>query len=130
QKLIAYKKVKNVCEDLRVFEAHQLYMIKRGSNFLDIANALKEQEHLEELSSFTLYTLLKIYDKLVLKYENRKDEVVHTLEQYAYTIESQKALLLSLLDLNKKIDFNSVLSQSENKVHFVYNFLALLEMLQ
>lgn len=130
QKLIAYKKVKVACEELRIYESQQLNMSKRGNFSFDISCALQEQEHLEELSSFTLYTLLRLYDKLMYKYENTSQEVTHTVEQYPYTIETQKAVLLSLLDLNKSIDFNTVLKQSDNKVHFVYNFLALLEMLQ
>jgi len=32
--------------------------------------------------------------------------------------------------INEKLDFNAVVRHSENKVQFVYNFLAILEMLQ
>ena len=130
QKLIAYKQVKAACMELRNYEAQQMLMSKRGNFEYDFTNALKEQEHLEELSSFTLYTLLRAYDRLIHQYEHKTQEVTHTVEQYPYTIETQKAVLLKLLDLNKRIDFTDILKQSENKVHFVYNFLALLEMLQ
>lgn len=130
QKLLAYKKVKNVCADLRTHESHQMSLGKRGNFLNDLSNALKDQQHLEELASFNLYSLLRIYDRLLLKFENQNEEIVHTVEKYPYTIESQKALLLSLLEIDKKLDFKVVLSQSENKVHFVYNFLAILEMLQ
>jgi chromatin segregation and condensation protein Rec8/ScpA/Scc1 (kleisin family) len=32
--------------------------------------------------------------------------------------------------INKRLDFRDIVTNSENKVHFVYNFLALLEMIQ
>jgi segregation and condensation protein A len=35
-----------------------------------------------------------------------------------------------LLQINKRLDFKSIAGNSDNKVHFVYNFLAVLEMLQ
>jgi len=35
-----------------------------------------------------------------------------------------------LVAINEKLDFNAVVRHSENKVQFVYNFLAILEMLQ
>ncbi len=35
-----------------------------------------------------------------------------------------------LLRINKMMDFKAIAAQSENKVQFVYNFLAVLEMLQ
>jgi len=56
--------------------------------------------------------------------------VIHTVTQYPYTIEQQKIAIEKLLRINKKMDFKLIAGQSENKVHFVYNFLAVLEMLQ
>jgi segregation and condensation protein A len=50
--------------------------------------------------------------------------------QYPYTIEKQKKAIDDLLKINKMLDFKAIAGQSENKVHFVYNFLAVLEMLQ
>jgi segregation and condensation protein A len=50
--------------------------------------------------------------------------------QFPYTIEKQKKAISELIELNKKLDFQQVLKNSENKVHFVFNFLAILEMLQ
>lgn len=34
------------------------------------------------------------------------------------------------MKINKQMDFSQIVKNSENKVHFVFNFLALLEMLQ
>jgi len=35
-----------------------------------------------------------------------------------------------MLNINKMLDFKAIAANSDNKVHFVYNFLAVLEMLQ
>jgi len=71
-----------------------------------------------------------VYDRLLKRFQTRSEEVTHTVTQYPYTIEQQKKAIEDLLRINKKMDFKLIAGQSENKVHFVYNFLAVLEMLQ
>jgi len=71
-----------------------------------------------------------VYDRLNKNYLNRAQEVTHTIEQYPYTIERQKAAIKRLLEINSRLDFKSIAENSDNKVHFVYNFLAVLELLQ
>ncbi|MFI5140508.1 MAG: hypothetical protein ACHQIM_21995, partial [Sphingobacteriales bacterium] len=84
----------------------------------------------EELSEINLYKLMLVYDRLVKRYLTRSEEVKHTVTQYPYTIEQQKKTIENLLKINNMMDFKAIAGQSENKVHFVYNFLAVLEMLQ
>ena len=45
-------------------------------------------------------------------------------------LPEQKKAVANLLRINKMLDFKAIAKESENKVHFVYNFLAVLEMLQ
>src|SRR5690606_40239619 len=71
-----------------------------------------------------------VYEKLMYNYTSRSNEVRHTVVKYPYTIEQQKKAIASLVAINKKLDFGAIVKNSENKVQFVYNFLAILEMLQ
>ena len=71
-----------------------------------------------------------VYDRLTKNFETRSKQVTHVVEQYPYTIEKQKAAINQLLKINKMLDFKTFAATSDNKVHFVYNFLAMLEMLQ
>jgi segregation and condensation protein A len=73
---------------------------------------------------------MMVHDRLMRNYLNRSVEVKHTVVQYPYTIEKQKKAVAELLKINKMLDFKALAKESENKVHFVYNFLAVLEMLQ
>jgi segregation and condensation protein A len=131
QKLLEYKKFKQVSEDLRLLEDARLMQAKRGHIGLDLERIVNETAAPgEELASFDLYKLMMTYERVMNKYDIRSKEVKHTVVQYPYTIERQKSIILELLSINKKLDFDKLLKQSENKVHFVYNFLALLEMLQ
>jgi segregation and condensation protein A len=130
RKLIEYKKFKLICEDLRPIEEERLKQEKRGNIPFDLQQMEKAAVPGEELSELTLYKLMVVYDRVTKRYLNRTEEVTHTVMQYPYTIESQKKAINDLLMINKKLDFKSIAGNSENKVHFVYNFLAVLEMLQ
>ncbi|MDB5018820.1 MAG: scpA 3 [Mucilaginibacter sp.] len=130
RKLIEYKKFKEICEELHPFEDERFKQEKRGNIMFDIEQAETAAVPGEELSEINLYKLMVVYDRLMKRCLNRSEEVTHTVIQYPYTIEQQKKAIENLLKINKMMDFKAIASHSENKVHFVYNFLAVLEMLQ
>lgn len=129
-RLIAYKQFKSAAEEMKVYEEERLKQNHRGNISYDLTLAAASSTNQDELLSLDLYKLLTVYHRTMQKYELRSEEVKHTVVQYPYTIEQQKHFIANLLDINKQIDFALVLKNSENKVHFVYNFLAILEMLQ
>jgi len=130
RKLIEYKKFKQICEELRPFEEERLKQERRGNIAYDLQQVDKVTLPGEELSEVTLYKLMMIYEKVTKRFATRTEEVTHTVVQYPYTIENQKKVINDLLLINRRLDFKSIAGKSDNKVHFVYNFLALLEMLQ
>ena len=130
QKLIEYKKFKQVSEGLKVLEYERFQQEKRGNIANELQQIALDAEPGEELESLDLYKLLIIFNKVMQRSALRDDKPGHIVEQYPYTIENQKKVINKLLSINKRLDFKNLLSNSENKVHFVYNFLALLEMLQ
>lgn len=130
QKLIAYKRYKDICEELKPLEEARFVMERRGNIHVDMETVAEIAAPGEELESFDLYKLMMVYHRVMAKYQNRSQVVTHTVVQYPYTIEKQKEAIGKLLAINSKLDFKGLLRNSDNKVHFVYNFLALLEMLQ
>lgn len=131
QKLLEYKRFKEVSETFKNLEDGRFLQEKRGHIAIDLEQIVSQAASPgEELASFDLYKLMMTYERVMGKYDLRSREVKHTVVQYPYTIEKQKQIILDLLAINKKLDFNYLLKESENKVQFVYNFLAMLEMLQ
>lgn len=130
QKLIEYKKFKQVSEELRLLEHERFQQEKRGNIAYDLQQIALNAEPGEELESFDLYKLLLTFNKVMQRSVQRDNKPDHIVEQYPYNIENQKEVIKKLLSINQKLDFKSILLNSENKLHFVYNFLALLEMLQ
>ncbi|OOQ59113.1 segregation and condensation protein A [Mucilaginibacter pedocola] len=130
RKLIEYKKFKEVCEEIRPFEDERFKQERRGNIKTDLEQVEKVVTPGEELSELNLYKLMTVYNRLMRQYLTRSEQVTHTVVQYPYTIEKQKQAIQNLLQINKRLDFKNIAEGSENKVHFVYNFLAVLEMLQ
>lgn len=132
QKLVLYKQFKEVCEELKGLEDNRGKFYERGNTEFDlkIAREAKAQTIDEELSSFDLYKLMLVYEKVMYLYSHRVQDVTHTVVKYPYSIEQQKKVLAELIEINKSLDFSAIAKNSENKVQFVYNFLAVLEMLQ
>ena len=130
QKLLEYKRFKEIAEEFKKLEDDRFYKEKRRNIAIDTQFLLANADQLENLSSFDLYKLLKTYQKIITNYNSRTEDVKHTIEKYPYSIEDQKNQIINLLKINSKLDFQSILEISKDKVQFVYNFLAVLEMLQ
>ena len=50
--------------------------------------------------------------------------------QYPYTIEKQKKYILNLIKLKNKIAFSDLIEKNPLKILVIYNFLAILELIQ
>ena len=129
-RLLDYKKFKDITEDFKKLEEERFNKENRGNINEDVLKLIDQAESTEDLSTVDLYKLLKTYQKVMGNYLIRTEEVKHTIEQYPYSIEAQKTQISNLLAINKQLDFDHLRSLSNDKVQFVYNFLAVLEMLQ
>ncbi|OAQ40471.1 chromosome segregation protein ScpA [Pedobacter psychrophilus] len=131
QRLIEYKRYKDVVTQFKTLEDTRFAKSKRGNISEDLKSLLdNSKSNLEDFSSLDLYKLLKAYLKVMKNHEIKSIDVKHTVIQYPYNIEEQKNQISSLITINKKLDFQDLLKISKDKVQFVYNFLAMLEMLQ
>jgi segregation and condensation protein A len=130
QKLIEYKKFKLVSDELQVMEEERFKQERRGNTFFDLQQITEIVEPAEELTSIDLYKLMLFYERVIGKYKERSLKVTHTVTKSPYSIEEQKKIIGQLLQINKQMDFSQIVKNSESRVHFVFNFLALLEMLQ
>ncbi|MGO1596547.1 MAG: segregation and condensation protein A [Sphingobacterium sp.] len=132
QKLILYKQFKSICEDLRQLEDRRSRQYWRGNTANDLKRLRNEsvQQLEDDLSSFDLYKLMLMYEGLMRNYNLRPKESKHTVVKHPYSIDQQKKAIQDLLTINQSLDFSKLAENSENKVQFVFNFIAVLEMLQ
>ena len=129
-RLLEYKRYKSVLEDLRRLEEVRAFMNPRGFASAELRQ-LSEQALAEaELESISLYKLLRVFERLVNKFEeSQKTKRVHTVYNFTYSIQEQRQYLASKIKKGKKCDFEELFLSLDNRIHAVVTFLALLELL-
>lgn len=128
--LLEYKKYKSVVDNLGQMESERFSKNSRGNIVHELKTMTSGQDVEAELQDLDLYKLLKVFEKALLKFEEEQNKPVHQVIPYPYTIEGQKGKLLGMLSKKKKVSFTDLLKEEKSKIILVFNFLAILELLQ
>ena len=128
--LLEYKKYKSVVSELMTMEEDNLSKEKRG-NVLKEIKKLAEISNVEaELQDLDLYKLLKAFERAMDTFISESDQNAHTILQFPYTIEGQKDFILTELKKRTRLSFVEIIESNPLKIAVIYNFLAILEILQ
>lgn len=128
--LLEYKKYKSVIETLGQMEGERLSKHSRGNINKELKGLASGTDVEAELQDLDLYKLLKVFEKALRKFEDEQNKPVHQVIPYPYTIEQQKDLLLSSLNRSKRVSFTDLIKKDSSKILLIFNFLAILELLQ
>ncbi len=129
--LLEYKKYKSVIGELASLEEQRALKEKRGNVLKEVKKLAESTDVESELQDVDLYKLLKVYEKVLVRFDEEKKRPVHTIVPYPYTIADKKKELLSKLVDQSKISFIEIISSGINdRVLVIFNFLAILELLQ
>lgn len=130
QHLLEYKKYKSVIADLAALEHSRSQKESRGNLAKEI-KALSAINNVEaEIQDIDLYKLCKIFEKVMKRFEEAQNKPSHSVVQYPFTIEKQKEFILDKLESHGKLPFEKIISYNPQKIAVIYNFLAILELLQ
>ena len=128
--LLEYKKYKSVIGELVNLEEERASKDARGNVVKEI-QSIAEKGHIDiELQDLDLYKLLKVYQKVINRYEQAQNKPVHTVVQYPYTITQQKEFILARLQESERLSFGDIIQADKLKIAVIYNFLAVLELAQ
>lgn len=128
--LLEYRKYKSVVQDLMKLEEDRAIREARG-NIVQELQTIGAHNHVEvELQDIDLYKLLRTFEKVMKRFEQESAKPRHTVVQYPYTIEQQKVAILQHLSITKRLSFTEIIATDRLKIAIVYNFLAILELLQ
>lgn len=130
QHLLEYKKYKSAVPELSEMEDQRLAQENRGNihhELQQIANA----NHFEyELQDLSLYKIMRVFEKVMTRYEEEQNRPKHTVIQYPYTIEGQRDIILRMVNQRDRVTFSSLIEEFPDKIGMIFNFLAILDMLQ
>lgn len=128
--LIEYKKYKSVIDDFSKLEEYRQEKVSRG-NLLSELNVIGERAKVEtELQDIDLYKLLVVFKNAIDKYNVEQNKPKHEIYNYPYTIPEQKKFIINLLKSKSKVAFSKLIEENPLKILVIYNFLAILELIQ
>ena len=128
--LIEYKKYKSVISEFSDLEDSRLSKKIRGNLESEVGTIAERAKVESELQDIDLYKLLVVFQNVLSKYENEKNKPKHQIFEYPYTITEQKKFLINLLKSKSKISFIRLVEDNPLKILVIYNFLAILELIQ
>ncbi len=130
QHLLEYKKYKAVLTDLSDLEDRRLLQEHRG-NIDDELQLIAKKSNLDyELQDLSLYKLMRVFEKVINRYEEEQNRPKHTVYTYPYTIEQQRHFIQTKLKTVGSITFTELMTAFPDKIGIIFNFLAILDMLQ
>lgn len=128
--LLEYKKYKSVVQELSAMEEGRLQKETRG-NVTQELKALAEVSDVEsELQGLDLYKLLRVYGRVMQKFNLEQEKPLHSVVQFPFTIAGQKEYILQLMAENTKVSFEDIIALIPHRIGVIFNFLAILELLQ
>lgn len=130
QALLDYKRFKEVVEVLKEFEGNRSLRYSRGNHKKEVDGLIKLLAEEAELETITLFKLLKAYQRTMDKYKTKTEKVVHHIDPFKFSIEEEKEKLTSFITNKTKASFTEIFSICENKIHAVFIFLGMLELIQ
>jgi len=73
---------------------------------------------------------MKAFERAMQKYSDRVNKPVHTVVRYNYTMEGSRKSMLEMAKKEKTISLERIFESCENRVHAIFLFLSLLELVQ
>jgi len=129
-KILEYKRFKEASAQMAEMEATRMLLAKRG-NIQDELNQIgEENSEGTEIQNITLFKLMRAFERAMQKYSDRLNKPVHTVVQYNYTMEVSRDQMLSMAREQKTVSFEKIFDVCENRVHAIFLFLSLLELVQ
>lgn len=129
-KIIEYKRFKEAASKMAEMEALRMLIVKRGNLQKEISQIGEDAGEGTEIQTVTLFKLMRAFEKVILKLNERKNRPVHTVVQYNYTMEGSRAYMLDVCRTEKMVSFEKIFDVCENRIHAIFLFLSLLELVQ
>jgi len=129
-KILEYKRFKEASAQMAEMEALRMLMVKRGNIQEELGKIGEEVSEGTEIQNITLFKLMRAFEKAMQKYSDRINRPVHTVVQYNYTMENSRDQMLTMAREQKNVSFERIFDICENRVHAIFIFLSLLELVQ
>jgi len=129
-KILEYKRFKEASAKMAEMEAIRMLMVRRGNLAKEIATIGEESGEGTEIQTITLFKLMKTFEKVMKKVEQRNNKPVHTVVQYNYTMEESREYALTTVQREKVMSFEKIFDVCNDRIQAIFLFLSILELIQ
>ena len=129
-KILEYRRFKDASARLADMEATRMLFVKRGNIQRELASIGEEASEGTEIQAITLFKLMKAFEKVMKRLEERNNKPVHTVVRYNYTMEQSKEQMLVMARREKVLSFEKIFDQCQERLEAIFTFLSLLELVQ
>ncbi|MFT3826825.1 MAG: segregation/condensation protein A [Chitinophagaceae bacterium] len=129
-KILEYKRYKEASAQLAEMEAMRMLMLRRGNLQKELSTIGEEAGEGTEIQTITLFKLMKTFERVMKKVEQRNVKPVHTVVQYNYTIEESRGYMLDTVKREKVMSFEKIFDVCNDRIHAIFLFLSMLELVQ
>lgn len=130
EQLLTYKQYKTMVGPLMQLELKRSAMHKRGNQNAELIAFKTQFSTYEELAQVDLFKLLSAYHRALARFSQQNMVAKHVVESYSFSIESQKTIILTTLNIENQLNFEALVHLCKIKMEFIFTFLALLELIQ
>ncbi len=130
EKILEYKRFKEASVQMAEMEAERLLMVKRGNLQRELADIGEQSGEGTEIQAITMFKLMKAFEKVMARVNERQNKPVHTVVRYNYTMEGSREHILSLIQAEKKVSFEKIFELCQDRIHALFLFLSILELSQ
>ncbi|WP_258102607.1 ScpA family protein [Marinoscillum sp. MHG1-6] len=130
--LLEYKRYKSVIAELSRMETERLDMERRGNLMKEIKKLSQEIDVEAEMQDLDLYKMMRVFQKVMRRFEYEQSKPTHQVVQFPYTISGQKDYIIQRLIVkeDRRVSFIDIVNEKPEKIIVIFNFLAILELLQ
>jgi len=129
-KLLEYKRYKEAAATLAEMEAIRHLMVRRGNLQKELSHIGEEAGEGTEIQAITLFKLMKTFERLMQRVQQRQNKPVHTVVQYSYTMESSRKHILTAVRQERTMSFEKIFDVCRDRLHAIFLFLSMLELVQ
>jgi segregation and condensation protein A len=129
-KILEYKRFKEASVKMAELEETRQLMFKRGNLHKELVQIGEEAGEGTEIQAVTLFKLMKAFEKVVQRLQEKNNKPVHTVVQYNYTMEECRDYMLTHCRTASTTSFEKIFEVCENRIHALFLFLSLLELSQ
>jgi segregation and condensation protein A len=129
-KILEYRRFKDAAARLAEMEATRMLLVKRGNIQKELAAIGEEASEGTEIQAITLFKLMKAFEKVMKRLDERTNRPVHTVVRYNYTMEESRDQMITAARRERVLSFDKIFEKCEERLEAIFTFLSLLELVQ